>query len=89
MSQLHRAVCGERVKSIRCVGGTVFVQVRASNAIMHRKHRTGTWQALNKRSFTSLSLLPSVLCSLYFCIIHIHAEEFWENMRLSGRETLN
>lgn len=54
----------------------LFKQVRASNEITRLKRPTGRWQILGKHYFSSLSLLLTILCSLYFRVIHIHTEEF-------------
>lgn len=53
----------------------------------HMKHLTGALQILNKCYFPSPSLLLTNLYFLFFCIIHIYTEEFWEMKRSSGRET--
>lgn len=54
------------------MGGTVFMQVRASDEITHLKSLQGRLQILSKRYFSSLSLLLTTRCSLYFHVNQSH-----------------
>lgn len=76
VSQLERAECRNGLRSSGCVGSTVFMREKASNEITRLTPLTGRLQILGKRYLSSLSLLLTILCSLYFHVIHIHTEEF-------------